>query len=73
MFAVVTRTPGGLWHLLLGPYSTVQEAHDVALRVLRDTPRGAAILATCPWSAALSERANIDLARGTGQVERVTG
>lgn len=72
MYAVVTRVPGGLWSRLAGPFETVQEAHDVALRVLRDTPRGEAIVATCPWRSELDERGNINVARVQGLVDRVT-
>ena len=71
MYAVVTRVPGGVWRLIAGPFSTVAEAHDVAKRVLRDTPRGEAIVATCPWSIALDERRNVDNARESGAIERV--
>lgn len=73
MYAVITRVPGGKWRLLLGPYPTVQEAHDVALRVLRDTPRGEALLATAPWDQSLLEVQNIETARLSGAIERVTG
>lgn len=70
--AVVTRPPGGLWTLRAGPFMTVAEAHDVARRLLRDTPRGEAIVATCPWDTALDERRNVDTARESGMIERVT-
>lgn len=73
MYAVITRVPGGTWRLLLGPYPTVQEATDVATRVLKDTPRGEAILATAPWNPAMLEVSNVEYARTTGAIERVTG
>lgn len=72
MFAVITRPPGGLWRIIAGPFSTVAEATDVAGRVLRDTRQGEAIVATCPWDAALDERRNVDEARLAGAIERVT-
>ena len=72
MFAVVTRVPGGEWRLLAGPFMYVQEATDVARRVLRDTPRGEAIVGTCPWESALDEPRNVDRARELGAIERVT-
>lgn len=72
MFAVVTRVPGGIWRLIAGPFATVAEAHDVARRVLRDTPRAEAIVGYCPWNIALDERRNVDNARESGMIERVT-
>lgn len=72
MFAVVTRVPGGLWRLIAGPFETLAEANDVARRVLKDTPPGEGLVATCPWSRVLDERRNIDAARETGALERVT-
>lgn len=72
MFAVVTRVPGGVWRLIAGPFMYVGEAHEVAKRVVADTPRGEAIVATCPWDMALEERRNVDLARERGAIERVT-
>ena len=72
MFAVVTREPGGLWRLLVGPFETVAEARDVALRVLRDPPISGWLVATCPWHVALDERRNVDAARKSGAIERVT-
>lgn len=73
MYAVVTRAPGMHWRLLAGPFLSVREAREVALRVLRDTPAGEAIVATCPWGIALDERRNVDGAREAGAIERVTG
>lgn len=72
MYAVVTRVPGGLWRLVAGPFETGSEAFDVARRVLADTPRGEAIVATCPWDPKADERRNVDNARTSGAIERVT-
>jgi len=72
VFAVVVRIPGGVWRLVAGPFAHVAEAHDVALRVLADTPRGEAIVATCPWDQSAGERQNVDRARESGALERVT-
>lgn len=72
MFAVVTRPPGGVWRIIAGPFPTIAEATDVARRVLKDTPRGERIVATCPWDSALDERRNVDSARESGAIERVT-
>jgi hypothetical protein len=72
VYAVVSRIPGGVWNRVAGPFETVQEAHDLALRMVRDTPRGEAIVATCPWRSDLDERANVNVARVKGYIERVT-
>ncbi len=72
MFAVVTREPGGLWRMLVGPFETVAEATDIARSVLRSPPSPEAIVATCPWDVALDERRNVDGARESGAIERVT-
>ncbi len=71
-YAVVTRVPGGTWRLRAGPFMTVAEATDVAKRVLRDTPRGEAIVGTCPWDTALDEYRNVTNGRESGAIERVT-
>lgn len=68
----MTRVPGGQWRLIAGPFETVREAHDVARSVLRDTPRGEAIVGYCPWVAGLDERGNVDNARESGAIERVS-
>ena len=72
MVAVVVRIPGGVWRLVAGPFEHVAEAHEVARRVLADTPSGEAIVATCPWDPWAGERQNVDRAREQGAIERVT-
>ncbi len=72
MFAVVSRTPGDVWYLQAGPFTTPTEADAVARRLLRDTPPGEAILGLCPWNTDRTPRQNIDTARGRGAIERVT-
>ena len=71
-YAVVSRVPGGQWGIIAGPFPSVAEATDVARRVLRDTPRGEAIVGYCPWDQALGHDQNVNAARTTGAIERVT-
>jgi hypothetical protein len=72
VFAVVSRVPGGVWTKVAGPFVQVAEAHAVAERVLRDTPPGEAIVATCPWDMTVRHDANVERARLAGAIERVT-
>lgn len=72
MFAVVTRPPGGLWERRAGPFETPARALEVAREVLAATPRGEAIVGTCPWDARATDRRNIDNARTAGLLERIT-
>lgn len=72
MYAVITREPGGTWRLLAGPFMYPQEAHDVANRALRTIPPGEALVATCPWDTGQLQHENIEQARTSGAIERVT-